>query len=494
MQTIVMRLKDMLNRLEVLDIKGNPEREISGLQYDSRKVKAGEAFVAIKGFDQDGHQYISNAHASGARVFFVEDVVDVTDATVVRVENSRKVLPKISQIFYNYPDQNLKLIGITGTNGKTTVASILHSIFEEAKIKTGLLTTVESFDGFEWKAADRTTPESLDLYKSFYSMSQAKCKNAIMEVSSHALSLSRVDCIRFTSTVFTNLGRDHLDFHHSVEDYFLAKRKLFENLDREQIVVLNDDDPYSIRIKEITDGKIYSFSLNRPIGTVYCKEYNIDQQGMNIKIHTPVGELKIKTSLLGEFNIYNILAAVTVALAHEVDVRYVTQGIEKQKRIKGRCETYRSPTGFMVYLDYAHTPDALRKFLHAVLQTQPRQLIVVFGAGGDRDKGKRPLMGQAAENYADRIILTNDNPRFEEPAQIINDILGGITDKSKTLIIPDRQDAIQIALGMAVEGDIVVIAGKGHETYQEIAGNRIELDDRQEIRSFFKIQNWDFPD
>ena len=482
----------MLKNIEALDIIGDADREISGLQYDSRKVTGGEAFVAIKGFNQDGHHYIPKAFANGARVFFVEDGVEMPDATVVKVNDTRKTLPVISRIFYNYPDKELKITGITGTNGKTTVAYLVHSIFEEAKLKTGLLTTVESFDGIDWRMADRTTPESLDLYKSFYSMVQSNCKNTVMEVSSHALSLNRVDGIHFTSTVFTNLGRDHLDFHQSQEDYFLAKRKLFENLDRDQQVIINEDDPYSKRIQEITNGQIYSFSLNRPISTVFCKQYSLENQGMRITIQTPDEEIQLRTSLLGEFNVNNVLAAVTVALAQKIETKHIIGGIEKQKRIKGRCEAYRSPTGFTVYLDYAHTPDALRNFFHAVRQIEPKNLIVVFGAGGDRDKGKRPLMGQAAESYADRIILTNDNPRSEEPTKILNDILAGITDKSKTLILPDRKDAIQLALGMAVEGDIVVIAGKGHETYQEIGGSRIEFDDREVIRAFFKNQHWDF--
>jgi UDP-N-acetylmuramoyl-L-alanyl-D-glutamate--2,6-diaminopimelate ligase len=314
-----------------------------------------------------------------------------------------------------------------------------------------------------------------------------------MEVSSHALSLHRVAGIRFGSAVFTNLGRDHLDFHETQQDYFLAKRKLFEKLESGQKVFLNEDDPYSYKIKEITGGQIFTFSMKRPAATVYCKNHEIVQGRTRITLTTPAGEIRLTTRLLGEFNIYNILAAVTLAIQHSIDPESIREGINNQKRIKGRCESYHSPAGFTVYLDYAHTPDALRNFLQAIRQTFPKHLYVVFGAGGDRDKGKRPLMGQAAENYADRIILTNDNPRSEDPNQIISDILNGISDKSKVLLMPDREDAIHLALGMAGDDDAVVIAGKGHETYQEIGGKRINFDDREVIRSFFTKQDWTFP-
>ncbi len=482
----MMKLNDLLENIETVQIDGLTTRFVSDLQYDSRRIEKDHAFVAIKGYQKDGHDFVLQAYQQGARVFFLERKMELKDATQVIVKNTRKILPKLARKFFYYPDQKLKSVGITGTNGKTTTAYLTYAILKRAHWKPGLLTTVEYYDGASWVPAERTTPESLDIFRSFRNMVQAGLKSVVMEVSSHALALQRVEGIQFQASVFTNLGRDHLDFHESLNNYFMAKRRLFENLNENQRVVLNADDPFSLKISEITEGEVFTYSVKDPDATVFYKDHQVDRNGMTVSLRIPAGFITVHSPLVGEFNIYNIMAAVTVAVSLGLEQSYIISGLEGSPRIPGRCENFASPRGFSIYVDYAHTPDALQNILKAVFETKPRKLIIVFGAGGDRDKGKRPLMGSMAENYADRIILTNDNPRSEDPATIINEILGGISDKSKVLIIPDRRDAIHLALGMAEEGDAVLIAGKGHESYQEIDGKRYSFNDRMEIQKYFE--------
>ena len=484
----MMKLDELLKNIEVEKVKGISDCFVSDLQYDSRQVEKDNAFVAVKGYERDGHDFVLQAQQQGARVFFVEKELNIPDVTQVIVKSTRKLLPEISRKFFYYPDKKLKAIGITGTNGKTTTAYLIYAILKFAKWKPGLLTTVEYYDGSSWIPAERTTPESLDIFRLFQSMVRSGLKSVVMEVSSHALSLNRVDGIQFMANVFTNLGRDHLDFHGTLNDYFLAKRKLFENLNENQRVILNLDEPFSQKIIDMTQGEAFTYSMRKTDATVNYLEHSVDQNGMSISLRIPAGKISIHTPLVGEFNIYNVMAAATIAVSLGLHEDHVVSGLDNSPRIPGRCEYLASPSGFSIYVDYAHTPDALQNILRAIFETKPRKLIVVFGAGGDRDKGKRPLMGKAVENYADRIILTNDNPRSEEPANIINDIMAGISDKKKVLIIQDRRDAIHVALSMAEEKDAVVIAGKGHESYQEIAGKRYSMDDRLEIQNYFEKQ------
>ena len=482
----MMKLNDLLENIETGKVIGPTDRFVSDLQYDSRRIEKDHAFFAIPGYQKDGHDFVSQAYQQGARVFFVEKELNLKEATQVVVKNTREILPKLARKFFYYPDKKLKSVGITGTNGKTTTAYLTFGILKRAHWNPGLLTTVEYFDGSSWTPAERTTPESLDIFRSFRNMVQSRLKSVVMEVSSHALSLKRVEGIEFQAAVFTNLGRDHLDFHESLDNYFLAKRKLFENLNENQRVVLNVDDPFSQKIQEMTDGEVFTYSLHRNDATVFYRDHQVDRNGMVLTLQLPSGPITLNSPLVGDFNIYNILAAATVAVSLGLEQSYIISGLQGSPRIPGRCEYFAAPRGFSVYVDYAHTPDALQNILKAVFETRPRKLIIVFGAGGDRDKGKRPLMGSMAENYADRIIVTNDNPRSEAPANIINEIIAGITDKSKVLIIPDRRDAIHVALGMAEENDAVIIAGKGHESYQEIGGKRYSFNDRVEIQKYFE--------
>jgi UDP-N-acetylmuramoyl-L-alanyl-D-glutamate--2,6-diaminopimelate ligase len=482
----MMKLTDILKNIKVLDISGPLDRFVADIQYDSRKVGKDHAFVAIAGFQEDGHRYIDEAYRKGARVFFVEKKTEIKDSTIIMVKSTRRTLSQIARIFFGKPDQKLKIIGITGTTGKTTTAYLIHSILEAAHWRPGLITTVETYDGKNWLSAERTTPEALDIYRLFASLVRQRMKSAVMEVSSHALSLHRVEDIRFTAGVFTNLGRDHLDFHETMENYFLAKRKLFEKMHEHQRVVLNADDNYSARIMETTGGEVFTYSMTDRDCTVSYITHESDKGGMILSVKLPSGNITVRTALLGDFNIYNILAATTLAVSLGIQQEFISAGIENLIRVPGRCEAIPVPAGYSVFIDYAHTPESLYNILRAVWVTRPRTLIVVFGAGGDRDRGKRPEMGKAAEDFADQIILTNDNPRSEDPEQIIEEIAAGISDRSRLTIMADRREAIRMALDMASDGDCVVIAGKGHETYQDIEGNRYHFDDHEVVEEYFE--------
>lgn len=485
----MMALKKILNFIKPLQVMGSVDRFVRDIQYDSRKVAPEHAFIAMRGFRTDGHHFVEQAYHNGARVFFVEDDLRFSDATVVKVRDTRKAAPHIARIFFNFPDQKIKIIGITGTTGKTTTAYLLHSILKNAHWKPGLISTIEYFDGEQFRPAERTTPEALDLWRYFYGMVRAGLKSVVMEVSSHALSLHRVDQIPFVGGIFTNMGRDHLDFHGTMENYFQAKQKLFEGWSENQKVVLNEDDPFSQRIRQVTGGEIFTYSFHNPRATVSYLSHRANRDGLQIKLKVPSGDLLIHSYLLGNFNIYNIMAAVTAAVSLGLQDNFIIDGIRNLSRIPGRSESYFLPNGGTVYLDYAHTPEGLRHILSAVWEARPNNLIVVFGAGGQRDRGKRPEMGRAAEDFADQIILTNDNPRSENPGSIIDEILQGIFDKKKVNVIPDRREAILTALNAAGRRDGVVVAGKGHEKFQEIGGEKIPFNDFQVIQDYINEKN-----
>jgi len=490
----MMKVKDILKGVDILEIQGDTNRFISDLQYDSRKIEPDQAFIAVKGFQTDGHRFVSQAYQKGARVFFCEEKIDLPESTVIYLKNTRQALATLSRNFYRHPDEKLKIIGITGTNGKTTTAYLIHSILHKAHWKPGLHTTVDYFDGEEWQPTDRTTPESLDLFRLFHRMVQKGLKSVVMEVSSHALSLSRVEGIRFLAGVFTNLGRDHLDFHQTQENYFRAKSRLFEKMDESQRAILNEDDPYGGQLKQMTEAEIFTFSMKNSTASVSYLSHQYPKEGMVLRLRIPSDEITVRSKLIGNFNIYNIMASVATAVSLGLNENFIQEGIESLERVPGRCEHYHTPEGYSVYIDYAHTPDALHNVLQAIWETRPKSLIVVFGAGGDRDRGKRPVMGKVAEDYGDQIILTNDNPRTEDPQAILNEILSGISDKSKVKIIPDRRKAIYTALKMASSRDSVVIAGKGHENYQEIKGIKYPLSDRDILKDYFHKKQWVFPE
>jgi UDP-N-acetylmuramoyl-L-alanyl-D-glutamate--2,6-diaminopimelate ligase len=486
----MIELKKLIKGIKYSKINGSLDRFITNIQYDSRKIEEDNAFIAIKGFSVDGHIYIQDAYKRGARVFFLEDEFELPNATSVLIKDTRKSLPEIARIFYEYPEKKLKIVGITGTNGKTTTAYLLHSILSTAHWKPGIITTIQTYNGRDWIDSERTTPESLDIMKLFREMANHGRKSVVMEVSSHALSLHRVDGISFIAGIFTNLGRDHLDFHGTEEEYFLAKRKLFEGFDENQKVVINLDDYRSSSIIGHTEGEIFSYTMKNCKATVNYISHQSYKNSMKVKFEIPSGEIEFSTTLLGSFNIYNLLAASTTAVSLGLNENFIVEGIENCQNIPGRCEYFSTPDGFTIYIDYAHSPDALRNILFAVGETSPSRLIVVFGAGGNRDKGKRPHMGKVAEDFAEIIYLTNDNPRSENPELIINDILSGILNTNSVIVIPDRKEAIMAALSKAEKGDSVVIAGKGHEKYQEIKNRKEPFDDHDVVKNFFEMKNW----
>jgi UDP-N-acetylmuramyl-tripeptide synthetase len=395
----------------------------------------------------------------------------------------------LAKNFFNNVVDKLKVVGITGTNGKTTCAYLLHSILNHAHWKPGLISTIEYIIKEKKITAHRTTPESLDLHRLFYEMNKNHLKSVVMEVSSHALELHRADGIPFTAAVFTNMGHDHLDFHGDMESYFLAKKKLFDGLNENNRAILNLDDPYTERIMKDTKAEIFTYSYSNSDATVWVKSHQAIAGSNTVTFKIPAGTLSFKTKLIGKFNIYNLLASVTTSISLGLQNEFIINGIESLEKVPGRSEQYVLENGARVFIDYAHTPDALKRVLQALLEFKPEKVIVVFGCGGDRDFEKRHLMGKVAEDYADIVVLTNDNPRSEKPENIINEIKKGIFDQSKVIVHLDRREAIYSALKMANSRDLVLVAGKGHETYQEFADNRIHFDDREVVKNFTSQKN-----
>lgn len=478
------RVSEIIADVPVIATNGNLSTLVRDIKYDSRQVEAEDMFVAIRGFQSDGHRYIESAYRSGCRVFVVEEMPDLPDAVVIHVKNTRRIMPKLARNHFSHADGALKMIGITGTNGKTTTAYLVYEILQRAGWRPGLITTVETIIAEDHQEAQRTTPESTDLHRMFYNLQRNGGKSAVMEVSSHALALHRVDGISFNGAVFTNLGHDHLDFHETMEQYFLAKAQLFSGLRQNDRAIINLDDPYGQRLIEMTDGDVFTFSMKDPSATVFIENYQVLAEGMSLTFKVPSGKMYCSTPMVGKFNIYNIMAAVATALSLGIHEEKIIQGIENMKPVPGRCERYIFPHGFQLYIDYAHTPDALQRILEALMSFNPRRLTVVFGCGGDRDRKKRPAMGKIAEDYADRVILTSDNPRSESPQAIIEEIRGGIFDQSRVEVIADRRAAIEFAMKSAIKNEIVLVAGKGHEQYQEIAGKRHYHSDMEVVRNF----------
>ncbi len=481
---------EIIKGLPVIETRGDLSKTIEDIEYDSRLVSPADAFVAIRGLKHDGHRFIRDLYENGCRVFVVEEIPEsLAGASFVKVEDTRRWLPQLAMNFFDQAATKLKIVGITGTNGKTTCAYLLYSILEQAHWKPGLVSTIEYIIKDKRITAQRTTPESPDLHRLFQQMHKSHLKSAVMEVSSHALALHRTDGIPFTAAVFTNMGHDHLDFHGDMEHYFLAKKKLFERLPESSPAVLNLDDTYVERIMNDTEADVFTYSYSNPEATVSVKSYQPISDGILVTLKIPARTLTFKTSLIGKFNVYNLLAVVTAALSLGLQDEFIIDGIESLKKVPGRSERYVLPNGARVFIDYAHTPEALKRMLQALLEFKPKKIILVFGCGGDRDFEKRSLMGKIAEDYADLVVLTNDNPRSEKPEQIVSQIKKGIFDQSKVEVHLDRREAVYSALEMTGTKDMVLIAGKGHETYQEFADQRIHFDDREVVESFIQQKN-----
>ena len=491
-----MRLGQLIDGMEIEDFKGDPGLVIEGIAYDSRLVKPGLVFVALRGHERDGHQYIEEAISKGAVAVVSERVlpealiieglrgIDPRVATI-HVIDSRKALSRLAVRFYQRPFKQMNLIGITGTNGKTTTSYLLESILIAAGKDPGVIGTVNyRISDQVWKAPV-TTPESLDLMRVLRKMADQGATDVIMEVSSHALDQGRVRDCPFRVAIFTNISRDHLDYHGSMDSYFDAKALLFRGLKKPEhrghaIAVINGDDPKGKDLGELTDAKILTYGLGTGCD-VRAVSVSVKREGLTGRLITPEGETDIYSPLIGDFDIYNILAAAAGALSLGIGLDRVTAGIGGLKGVPGRMELVENDRSLAIVVDYAHTPDALLKALEAGRRLTNGRLLTVFGCGGDRDKGKRAQMGLVAGQESDMVFITSDNPRTEDPMAIAEQIEKGVMESGlkEYLLDLDRRSAIRRAVKMAGNGDLVLIAGKGHEDYQIIGTKRREFDDQK---------------
>mgnify|MGYP000993126233 CR=1 FL=1 len=476
-----MLLKDIITGLKVKHVNGDVNIDIEGISYDSRTVKKGFLFIC-KGFNFE-EKYIYDAIDRGATAIMTEDEsININDITVIVVENTRYALAYVSDLFYGHPSEKLNIIGITGTKGKTTTSYMIKSIMEADSHKVGLIGTIRNMIGDRELKTDRTTPEALDLQQLFSEMIDEGVDCGVMEVSSHALELDRVSCIDFDTAIFTNLSRDHLDFHKTFENYINAKAKLFRMC---KTGIVNIDNEYGSKIIEQASCNIYTFGIDKNADiTAENIIYNSDSVEFFIK--TPWGNGNLKVGIPGKFTVYNALGAAAACMASGIPINSVAKGLEKVS-VPGRAEIIETGRNFVVMIDYAHSPDSLENILKTVREFAKGRLICVFGCGGDRDKTKRPIMGEISGRLADFTVITSDNPRTEDPDAIINDIEQGLKNTSYPYVkITDRREAIKFSLGNAKENDIIVLAGKGHETYQQFKDKTIHFDEREVVRELLE--------
>jgi UDP-N-acetylmuramoyl-L-alanyl-D-glutamate--2,6-diaminopimelate ligase len=479
-----VRLGSLLARLPGAELRGDPGLEVADVAHDSRRAGPGSLFVAIRGLATDGNRFVETARRKGAVAVCSEEPPSGEGAWV-RVADAREALATLAAAMLGDPARALELVGVTGTNGKTTTAYLVDSALRAAGETVGLLGTVQYRVGDRIAEAVRTTPESSDLQALLREMADAGCRRAVLEVSSHSLVLKRVHGLEFRVAVFTNLTRDHLDFHGDMDAYFAAKRLLFErHLRPDGRAVVNLDDDRAAEIAAASRGEVWTYSLENPTADLVAEDVRLSLDGTRFRARTPRGALEIETPLLGAFNVQNALAAIGAGLALGLPADAVRRGIAALQGVPGRMERVAAGQDFTVLVDYAHTDDALKNLLETVRGLQPRRVITVFGCGGDRDRTKRPLMGAVAARLSDVVILTSDNPRSEPPEAILEEIRRGIPPSraADTLVIADRRDAIARALEMGGEGVVVVIAGKGHEPYQVLRERTVPFDDRQVAR------------
>jgi UDP-N-acetylmuramoyl-L-alanyl-D-glutamate--2,6-diaminopimelate ligase len=476
-----MQLADLVQRLSAKSIHGSLDREITGVRYDSRRVTPGNLFVAVRGTSFDGHSFIEQAVDKGAVAVVGERAALSQRATAIVVPDSRGALAQLAATFFGDPSRKLKMIGVTGTNGKSTTTFLIKHLLERASQSTGLIGTVQYEVGERRLPASRTTPESLDLQELLLQCVEAGCRNVVIEVSSHALSQGRANEIEFDIGVFTNLTRDHLDFHNGMKDYFLAKARLFESLRQSQKkdrkAIVNIDDPYGQQLvaRFGRDLPIISYGMGAR-ADFRASDFKVDMNGTSYRLDANDKSYLVRLPLIGRFNIYNSLAALAAAHAVGLDVRNAVLAVAKAPQIPGRLEAVPAKRKFQVFVDYAHTDDALLNVVKTCRDLNPNRLILVFGCGGNRDRAKRPLMGAVADQYADYAFITSDNPRKEDPEAIVRDVETGFKHKNYEKIV-DRKLAITRAIAMAQPRDIVLIAGKGHEKYQEFSDHTVPFDD-----------------
>ena len=479
-----MKLAQLVARLPGAETSGDADLEITAVSHDSRRSGPGALFVGIRGLVTDGNDFVEAARKKGA-VAICSEEPPRGEGTWVRVGNAREALALCSAAVLGDPARSLDLVGVTGTNGKTTTTYLIDSALRAAGESVGLIGTVEYRVGNRIAEAVRTTPESSDLQALLREMADASCRRAVLEVSSHSLALQRVHGLEFKVAVFTNLTRDHLDFHGDMDGYFAAKRTLFEKLLRpDGHAILNLDDDRAAELRRVSRGRVWTYSLEDPKADLFAEDLRLGLDRTRLRARTPAGVLELESALVGRFNVQNLLAALGAGLALGLPADAVQRGLATLQGVPGRMEKVALGQDFTVLVDYAHTDDALKNLLETVRGLGPRRVITVFGCGGDRDRSKRPLMGAVAARLSDVVILTSDNPRSEPPEAILDEIRRGIpaSRAQDTLVIPDRRDAIARALEMGREGVVVVIAGKGHESYQVLRERSVPFDDRQVAR------------
>jgi UDP-N-acetylmuramoyl-L-alanyl-D-glutamate--2,6-diaminopimelate ligase len=482
-----VKLADLLARLPGSELTGDPTLEISEVTHDSRRATTGSIFVAIRGLATDGNQFVDQARKKGALAVVSEEPARA-GGPWVQVKDAREALALLSAAVLGDPAEKLELVGVTGTNGKTTTTHLIDAVLRGAGEKVGLVGTVHYRIGDLLTTAVRTTPESSDLQALFRDMALASCRRAVLEVSSHSLELKRVFGCRFAVAVFTNLTRDHLDFHGDMDRYFEAKRKLFDTLLREDgRAIVNADDDRAAELVAASRAPVWTYGHARP-ADIQATEIRLSLEGSRFLVRTPKGSTEIHSPLLGRFNVSNLLGALGATLALGIPLEVAAKGLASLAGVPGRLERVNAGQGFAVIVDYAHTDDALKNLLETVRELGPKRVITVFGCGGDRDRSKRPLMGAVASRLSDHVIVTSDNPRSEPPEAIIEEVRRGMLAGrgAEVLAIVDRREAIARALEMAGPGVAVVIAGKGHETSQTLRDRTVPFDDRQVVRDILR--------
>lgn len=495
---MIMKLSQILKSCTVQQVHGDLDLDVTGLHYDSRQIRNGDAFFALRGVVSDGHRFITSAIANGARVVFTEErLADAGPVTVVLVENSRQALAMAASAFHGNPTKDMRVVGVTGTNGKTTITYLLEAILNRAKLEPAVVGTINYRFGADLRQAPHTTPESQDLMKQISDFRKSGARSLVMEVSSHALHQHRADGVHFEVGVFTNLTPEHLDYHLDMEHYFASKYHLFkELLPRDGgRAVINVDDTYGQRLAALLPG---SLTCGRIQGAeVHPLKLDVSLKGIHGRVSTPLGMVEINSPLLGEYNVENLLCAIGAAVALGLSPETIAAGVADAVGVPGRLEMVENDREAVILVDYAHTGDALRRVLEAMKALAPQRILTVFGCGGDRDRSKRPVMAEVAARGSDIAIATSDNPRTEEPGQILNDVRSGLVrvhehewSRSEAaagngrgcVVIPDRREAIRFAVDLLRPGDLLLIAGKGHEDYQILGTGRIHFDDREEVR------------
>ena len=485
-----MKLNELLKTIRPLDIEGNAGVEITGVDIDSRRVEPGHLFVAIKGTQTDGHAFMDKAASLGAAAILCETMPDnmAEGVTYVKVASTEDAVGSVATIFYGEPSKKLKLVGVTGTNGKTTIATLLYDMFRKLGHRCGLLSTVCNYIEGETVPASHTTPDPIELNRLLAKMAEAGCEYVFMECSSHAIAQKRIGGLRYAGGIFTNLTRDHLDYHKTFENYRDAKKAFFDSLPKDAFAITNADDKNGMVMTQNTKATVKTYST-RTMADFKAKIIECHFEGMYLEIDGR----EVGVQFIGKFNVSNLLAVYGTAVMLGKQPEDILVALSTLKSVSGRLEPLRSPDGYTAIVDYAHTPDALENVLnaiHEVLDGKGR-VFTVCGAGGNRDKGKRPLMALEAVKQSDRVIITSDNPRFEEPQDIINDMLAGLNPQQmkKVMTNVDRREAISTACMMAEKGDVILIAGKGHEDYQEIKGVKHHFDDKEVVREQFSASN-----